>query len=96
MIRGVTMASSRFVSYFFILLCIIAIAGSAYFSLAYPREILSVVFPMLTVLLVVLSILMFLSGFYYYKAKIEDEAQKSEQRQREMLQKIVRKVAKGK
>jgi len=90
------MASSRFASYFFMLLGIIAIAGSVYVSMAYPREIVSLVFPMLPVVMLVLSLLMFLAGYYYFKAKVDEEARAAAQREREMLQKIVKKVVKGK
>lgn len=90
------MADSRFASYFFMLLGIIAIIGSVYASMTYPREIVSLVFPMLPVVMLVLSILMFLAGYYWFKARIDEEARMAAQRERDMLQKIVRKVAKGK
>ena len=94
--RGVIMASSRFASYFFMLLGVIAIAGSTYVAVAYPREMLSIMFPMFPVVVLILCVLMFLGGFYYYKAKMDDEARKEHEREREMLQKIVKKVVKGK
>lgn len=90
------MASSRFASYYFMLIALIAIAGSTYVSVAYPREMLSIMFPMFPVVVLILCILMFLGGFYYYKAKVDEDAQKEQAREREMLQKIVKKVVKGK
>ncbi len=90
------MASSRFASYFFMAIALIAIAGSTYVAMAYPKQMLSIMFPMFPVVVLILCVLMFLGGFYYYKARVDEEAQRAQEREREMLQKIVRKVAKGK
>lgn len=46
----------------------------------------------LPLLLVVISALMFFSGFYYHKGKLEDDSRKHEQLEREMVHKIVRKM----
>ena len=42
--------------------------------------------------MILISVIMFLSGFYYHKAKIEDESSKSERIEREMVHKIVKKM----
>ena len=43
-------------------------------------------------LLIVVSALLFLSGFYYHKGKLEDDSTKHEQLEREMVHKIVKKM----
>ncbi|MEW6035423.1 MAG: hypothetical protein AB1529_02320 [Candidatus Micrarchaeota archaeon] len=40
----------------------------------------------------VISGLMFMAGFYYHKGKLEDDSRKSEQMEREMVHKIVKKM----
>ena len=49
----------------------------------------------LPVLLIILSALMFLGGFYYHKGKFEDESRKYESMEREMLRKAVTKLEVG-
>jgi len=44
------------------------------------------------VLLLVISALMFLAGFYYHKGKMQDDNQKQEQLEREMVHKVVKKM----
>lgn len=46
------------------------------------------------VLLLVISALMFLAGFYYHKGKMQDDSQKEEQLEREMVHKVVQKMEK--
>ncbi|MFH0884083.1 MAG: hypothetical protein V1861_00040 [Candidatus Micrarchaeota archaeon] len=43
-------------------------------------------------LLLVVSALMFLAGFYYHRGKLEDDAKKHEELEREMVHKIVKKM----
>jgi hypothetical protein len=43
-------------------------------------------------LLLVVSALMFLAGFYYHRGKLEDEAKKHEELERQMVHKIVSKM----
>jgi hypothetical protein len=43
-------------------------------------------------LLIIISVLMFYAGIFYHKGKMEDEAHKSEQMEREMVHKIVKKM----
>ncbi len=43
-------------------------------------------------LLLVVSALMFLAGFYFHRGKIEDDARKHEELEREMVHKIVKKM----
>jgi uncharacterized protein YneF (UPF0154 family) len=43
-------------------------------------------------LLLVVSALMFLAGFYFHRGKIEDDAKKHEEIEREMVHKIVKKM----
>jgi len=42
--------------------------------------------------LIVVSALMFLAGFYFHKGRIEDEARKHEELERDMVHKIVKKM----
>jgi hypothetical protein len=46
----------------------------------------------LPLLLVIISMLMFMGGFYHHKAKHEDETRKTEEMEREMVRKLVKKV----
>ncbi len=46
----------------------------------------------LPVMLIILSFLMFLGGFYYHKGRYEDEVKKVETMEREMLRKAVTKL----
>ena len=50
----------------------------------------------LPLVLIILSALMFLGGFYYYKGRYQDEMKKYETMEREMLRKAVTKVEKEK
>jgi|WetSurMetagenome_2_1015567.scaffolds.fasta_scaffold722717_1 hypothetical protein len=43
-------------------------------------------------ILIVVSALMFLAGFYYHKGRLEDEARKHEELERDMVHKIVKKM----
>lgn len=60
------------------------------------NEFATVILPVLyigfPVLLIVISALMFLAGFYYYRGKLEDETRKHEELEREMVHKIVKKM----
>jgi hypothetical protein len=47
-------------------------------------------------LFVVISAIMFLAGIYYQRGKVEDEAKKHEQLEREMVHKIVNKMERDK
>ncbi|MCI0503881.1 hypothetical protein L0Y65_04165 [Candidatus Micrarchaeota archaeon] len=42
--------------------------------------------------LIIVSALMFLAGFYYHRGKLEDEARKHEELERQMVHKIVQKM----
>ncbi|MEW6748209.1 MAG: hypothetical protein AB1295_00670 [Candidatus Micrarchaeota archaeon] len=48
------------------------------------------------VLLLVISALMFLAGFYYHKGKLQDDSMKAEQLEREMVHKVVQKMEREK
>ena len=50
----------------------------------------------LPLLLIVLSSLMFLAGFYYHKGRHEDELKKVKAMEREMVHKVVKKMSKEK
>ena len=47
-------------------------------------------------LLIVISALMFMAGFYYHKGKLQDDAARHEQLKREMVHKVVRKMEREK
>jgi len=49
-----------------------------------------------TALLVVLSLAMFLAGYYYHKGRAEDEVRKKEEIEREMIRKASERVARQK
>lgn len=63
------------------------------------NDLTTVVLPSLYIglplLLIVLSFLMFLGGFYYHKGRHEDELRKVEQMEREMVHRVVKKMQKG-
>lgn len=124
------MSKYKVVSYLFILLGLLVVAGSAYVIVSYASNLLnaivefvttndytklrecgvtppaqfdrvkndltSVILPFLyagfPLLLILISFLMFLAGFYYHRGKLEDEARKKEELEREMVHKIVKKM----
>ncbi len=124
------MSKYKIVSYLFILLGLLVIAGSAYVIIAYASDLLRAIVDFVTttdftklqqcgvsappqfnqvkadlttmilpflylglpLLLVVISALMFLGGFYFHKGKHEDDTKKSEELERQMVHKIVSKM----
>jgi len=63
------------------------------------NELTTVVLPSLYIglplLLVILSFLMFLGGFYYHKGRHEEELRRVEEMEREMVHRVVKKMQKG-
>jgi len=59
-------------------------------------DLFTVIMPFLwigmPIVLLVISMLMFMAGFYYHRARHEDEYRKSEQLERDMVHKIVNKM----
>lgn len=59
-------------------------------------ELTTIILPFLYIglplLLIILSFLMFLGGFYYHKGKHKEESEKSEKMERDMLRKAVEKL----
>jgi len=64
------------------------------------NDLTTVVLPSLYIglplLLIILSFLMFLGGFYYHKGRHEDELKRAEAMEREMVHKVVKKMRYGK
>jgi hypothetical protein len=58
----------------------------------FATVILPVLYIGLPAILIVISALMFLAGFYYYRGRLEDESRKQEELEREMVHKIVKKM----
>jgi hypothetical protein len=63
-------------------------------------DLTSVILPFLYVgiplLLIVISALMFMGGFYYHKGKFEDESRKHEELERQMVHKLVKRMESSK
>ncbi len=63
------------------------------------NELTTVVLPSLYIglplLLIILSFLMFLAGFYYHKGRHEEELRRVEEMEREMVHRVVKKMQKG-
>jgi hypothetical protein len=63
------------------------------------NELTTVVLPSLYIglplLLIILSFLMFLAGFYYHKGRHEEELKRVEEMEREMVHRVVKKMQKG-
>ncbi len=127
---GVFMNRYKLISYLFVLLGVIVIAGSAYVIISYASDIInaivnfvttndysklqqcgvtpppqfgklkdefvSLILPSLYIgfpaLLAVISALMFFAGVYYCRGKLEDDSYKREQLEREMAQKIAKRM----
>jgi hypothetical protein len=64
------------------------------------NELTTIVLPFMYLgvpaLLIVISFLMFLGGFYYHRGRHEDEIKRTEEMERHMLRKAVHKIAKVK
>lgn len=64
------------------------------------NDLTTVVLPSLYIglplLLIILSFLMFLGGFYYHKGRHEEELRKVEEMEREMVHRVVKKMQRGK
>ena len=63
------------------------------------NDLTTVVLPALYIglplLLIILSFLMFLGGFYYHKGRHEEELKRVEEMEREMVHRVVKKMNKG-
>jgi uncharacterized protein YneF (UPF0154 family) len=63
------------------------------------NDLTTVVLPSLYIglplLLIILSFLMFLGGFYYHKGRHEEELRKVEEMEREMVHRVVKKMQRG-
>lgn len=120
---------NKIISYLFVLLWLVILAGLSYLVIMYMSDILQSVVNFVTstgyskltqcgvtpppefdkvkadlitvivpafylgpVALFVLSFLMFLSGYYYHKARLDDETKKHEEIERTMVHKLVQKM----
>ena len=96
------MNNNGWVSFLFVVLGIILICVSSYLSIssgggsmAFLNPILSLSFSM-PLLLVFLSLIMFVGGFYYHKAKNSEVVAQEAVAERQMVERIAAKIAKEK
>lgn len=120
----------KFISYLFVLLGLLVMAGASYLIISYASDILKAIVDFVTsndlarlqqcgistppqfnkiktdltttilpfmyvglpILFIVISFIMFLAGMYYNKGKHQDEVHKTEEMEREMVHKLVKKI----
>ena len=87
------MGKYKLVSFLFVLLGLILIAGAAYMIISYPTtSILPFMYIGIPLAMIIVSILMFMGGAYYHKGKFDDEAQKHGDLERQVVHKLVQKI----
>jgi hypothetical protein len=87
------MGNYKIVSYLFVLLGLILIAGTAYMILSYPTtSILPFMYIGVPLMLAIVSVLMFMGGVYYHRGKSDDEQKKHEDLEREVVHNLVQKI----
>jgi hypothetical protein len=89
------MGKYKIVSFLFVLLGLILIAGAAYMIISYPTtSILPFMYIGMPLTMVIISAFMFMGGVYYHRGKTEDEARESEEIERQVVHKLVHRIRK--